>query len=194
MPAKKRLSEFFEHVTSGGELSRFEALRILPLARELLEQSGSTKQYAKIRFYGDWSLHPQLDRESAKLLMSEIAKVFQEHSSSPPDRVIKGVSQVLSVASLRAELIQLFTHHSIPTYLFELQDLWRQYISWLLQDLIEKPIVGSQFTAQEMATGLGSLTTPRVLRLIAEDEPGSPIKWCVEMGPLMRVHGIVLVD
>jgi hypothetical protein len=187
VPAAKRLRDLSEQVMATGGASRSDALRILPLSRELAEQRGELGVYPTVRFFADWSLHSKLDRASARSLLADLQGLVAAHWDGDMGEIVLGVSRLLSPYRLRDELVTLFGAASISTVLLGLPEPWTQFGSWILQDLLDKPIIGGPFTAEEEATGWG--TVPRELRLFSDPEPGSQIKWQIGIGPRVQLVG-----
>ena len=187
MVASRRLNQLTEQVAQTGGANRSDGLRILPLSRELAETRGELPLYPKIRFFADWSLHAKLDRKHAKSLLADIATIVENEWDGDAGKIVVRISEFLSPYALQKELAKLFESENIPPLLLGLPQPWTQIASWILQDLLDKPLIGSQFTEDEEKTGWG--TTPRELRLIADPKPGSQIQWQINIGPRVRLVG-----
>lgn len=187
MSAARRLIDLSEGIASSGGASRSDALRILPLARELAEARGELAGYPTTRFFADWALHSQLDRASAQALLDRVAKVVRDNWSGDVGNIVIGISQLLSPYLLRDELERLFCSANVPLLVLRLPEPWTTFARWILQDLLEKPVIGSAFPDSEKEAGWG--TTPRELRLTADSMPGSPIQWRVAIGPRVQLVG-----
>ncbi|MBN2508675.1 MAG: hypothetical protein JXB03_00305, partial [Spirochaetales bacterium] len=158
----------------------------------LVEKDSDKDLYKQINFFGDWMVHTKLDRQNAKRLIKSVDEIVQrELSLSVTDgKIIESISKLLSMQELKNELISLFEKYSIPIFLFIEPQPWVQCATWLLQDLHNKPIIGSDFTEEEKRTGWGK--TARVLRIIADSIPRKEIMWCVEIGPRVHIEGKLL--
>ncbi|WP_028863782.1 hypothetical protein [Psychromonas aquimarina] len=187
MPSIRRLQHLFDQIRNEGLANRSDVLRLFSLVRELAESKGKLKSYPSLRFFADWTLHPKLDRASARELISEIVTIYGKHKDGNPSDISKDISNLLSIDTLHQEIQELLIGSGLPVFLIEQPEPWQQCVSWLLQDLIDKPIIGSEFTEEEERTGWG--ITPRAFRLEADPRPGSQIMWRVDLGPRVRLTG-----
>jgi len=185
----RRLQQLFDHVQKAGRASRPEALRLFPLARELAEARAKRGNYPTLCLFADWTLHSELDRTSARDLLTRIGAIVERHWANTTNQLPTEVSKEISVDRLRNELRQLLTDEGLPVFMLE-PECWTQIASWLLQDLLDKPIIGSKFTSEEEETGWGKI--PRVFRLVAEPGPGKPIMWEIDLGPRNKITGMLI--
>lgn len=186
MPQKRRFQQLFDQINAEGGASRSDCLRVFSLARELAESQESLKSYPTLRFFADWSLHPKLNRASAKYLLKRIEIIIDKYRDSPPDNIVREISQALSINALHDDLSKLLSTENLPIFMLNQPQPWTQVVSWLIQDILEKPVIGSKFTEEEEETGWGS--KPRELRLTAKGE-GSPVMWEVKLGPRVIIRG-----
>jgi len=164
-----------------------DCIRIFALTRELVEANNQFKDYPTLKLFSDWSLHPKLNRKSAKTLLREIAVIVKKYESSDPGDIVAGVSKSLSISQLHSELLLIFREANISDFMLRQPEVWNQCVTWLLQDLIGKPIIGSQPTAEEVKTGWGVI--PRELRLI---EKNNQIMWELTCGPRVKLQGLLV--
>jgi hypothetical protein len=161
---------------------------VLSLSRELIESDGDKSRYPTISLYADWSLHAQLDRKNAKQTLKRIQDAIDRDFAGERVDFVAEVSRILGMAELRAELRALFSKHSLPLFLVDSYSNWRAFGSKILSDLLQKPLIASEFTEEELLTGWGR--TARQLRLIeSAPTPGSQIQWQLTLGPRVTVVG-----
>jgi len=187
MPAKRRLLNLFSQVQMCNSANVSDCLRMFSLSRELIESNNQFDKYPTLRLFSDWSLHPKLDRRSAKVLLDQIAKIVDKHQSDDPTKIIIGISKVLSIPELHSELLLLFKASELPDFMLRQPEIWNQCVTWLLQDLTGKPVIGSKHTDEEIKTGWGII--PRELKLIEEK---NQIKWEVTCGPRVILKGLLV--
>lgn len=190
MPAARRLQALFDQILDCNQASRSDCLRMFILSRELAEACDTLDSYPTVRFFADWSLHSKLNRRSAHRLLSQIAHIVDSNRDSNPSDLVVEISRALSISNLRTELEMLYRTANLPVFMLDQPEPWIQCAGWLLQDLIDKPVIGSKFTEEEKRTGWG--TTPRSFKLIADPMPGSQIEWEIELGPRVKMRGRLL--
>lgn len=187
MPAKRRLNNLFSQMKMVNSATASDCIRIFSLTRELVEANNQFRDYPTLKFFTDWSLHPKLSRQSAKNLLNEIATIIKNNESSNPKNIVVDVSKSLSIAKLHSELLLIFKDANITDFILRRPDLWNQCVTMLIQDLIEKPIIGSEFTKEEVKTGCGII--PRQLKLI---EKNNQIMWVITCGPRVKLQGLLI--
>jgi len=125
------------------------------LIRLTLDQQKTKRQYSTCSMYCDWIHHLALDQNKAALLTIEKidkvvvdfmarAKKYTKSSDDPNNTIfinfILSISHALGLSILRRELINLFSDHSLSTYLFTSYSNWKAVATVLAEDLTNKPL------------------------------------------------------
>ncbi|HUE74805.1 MAG TPA: hypothetical protein VMP01_28310 [Pirellulaceae bacterium] len=156
------------------------------LARELAEGRGELRQLPHLKLYADWTLHPELRWRLAQEVLDRVREVTERHWEADSNQLVPEISKILSLKSLRAQLLQLFRSDGLPTSPLEDDRVWSGIATLLLRDLLGKPLVGSEFTEEEQRTGVGR--TPRRLRLKQHRKTGM-LMWEIALGPRVTFSG-----
>lgn len=78
MSARNRLSHLLKFITQEGRASDSDCIRFVVLARELIEEQGTTGRNPTLKLYGDWCVHNRLDRAHAKRVLAEIELLIRD--------------------------------------------------------------------------------------------------------------------
>ncbi len=192
MPTTRILEELLEHVQKCNTFSRSDCLRVFALSRQLAEANNKLILYPTLKFYADWSLHPKLDRTSARDLLKQIADAVIAHQHLDPKDFNLAIIETLSISNLHTDLKTILNEAHLPDFILNQPAPWSQCVYWLILDLLDKPVIGSEFTEEEKRTGIGDLSTPRVFRLIRNPDDEREVHWQITFGPLMHLKGKLL--
>lgn len=129
MSAACSLQQLFDQIHEAGCGNRSDVLRMFQLSRELAEARGELKIYPTLRFFADWSLHSELNRASARLLLSRLRSIVEAHWYGNPDTLPLAISEALSLGALHDELLQLLTSANLPLFLLDQPEPWTQCAS-----------------------------------------------------------------
>jgi hypothetical protein len=113
-------------------------LALFALIRQHLEANDLQEQYKITNFYCNWCLHDSLDRNPvAKETLREISAVIaEENTTSHCDRI----SEIISIAHLRQELIEIAASVGVRSSLFNKHAGWKLFMQHFIRLVINKPI------------------------------------------------------
>ena len=116
-----------------------EVIEVMRWVRLILENEQLGTTYPPLKLYCDWALHTEIDRSRLAIKMLEQMNAALTNDVNQHDYNV-AVSRMLSLSTLRAEMVVLFTSHKIPTYLVNSFTNWSFFLGELLNDLCERPI------------------------------------------------------
>lgn len=123
-----RLEEHLGRIDSRGSMSDGDALRALALVRQLMEHHSLQSQYPLLNFFCNWVLHTELsDSRVCYRMLEQITDLFLTEGERPGADIVGGVSKVLSVGVLRAQLRELLVRFSLSTSLTDSFHNWNGF-------------------------------------------------------------------
>jgi hypothetical protein len=133
----RRLREHVDRLI-GRECSSSDLLEIMRLTRLLVEHQKSRPSYPHVALYCDWVQHGSIDRhETAWKIIELMHEAVAQHDNGLS---IVAVSEALSLAQLRQEMLVLFLSNSVRTEILDSYQNWRSFVGILLQDLCHRPL------------------------------------------------------
>ncbi len=126
-----------EEIEKTGNSTRDDIRLILVDLRLHLESLNWSRKYRELMFYCNWSLHNKLDRGIVQEFLKKIAEVTTQEGDEDPS---KQISEIISTARLRLQIIEILQKAGISTLLFDNQQNWKNFFDRLLPFLIERPL------------------------------------------------------
>jgi len=142
MKAKDRLFEWFQKIEiANGRMDREDICFLMVQARHLIESAKSPSSYRMVAFYADWTVHSALDRSVVCYeVLKEITRVLADNFTNTRPDITREISRIIGFPILRDELRKLFTEYGLPTVIFDYQENWNSFISFLLWFIENQPI------------------------------------------------------
>lgn len=136
-----RLRAHVQAIT-GSVCSPADLLVVCQRARQVLETENLRGRYPHLALYCDWIVHPALDRnpggfEVLESINSRMIKAFIKHD----ENTVADISETLSINFLRQEIMMLLMETGAPTNLSKDAANWQKFITVILEDLCDKPIM-----------------------------------------------------
>ncbi|MCE5319174.1 MAG: hypothetical protein LLG04_17655 [Parachlamydia sp.] len=185
-------------------MSDGDAVKILSLTRQLMEQTKRKDSYSILNFYCNWCFHTSISSSNVcyRMLLS-ITDVFLSDDGSKRVNIPLEVSNLLSLKELRAQFKDLYQTDKLPTFLFDYLSNWRGFTRQILKEIIHKPIsflsdkeIAKNKTASKIKSELLSKAGNRPMmmahKLWLSDTDGGKkgeVWWFVETMPNVRICG-----
>jgi hypothetical protein len=198
------LGEFLQHVASVGGMSDGDVVKLIKLTRQLLEKKRLKHKYSVLNFYCNWCFHVAISGSTTPCRMLDaITDVFISDDGSKRVDIPQEVSQILSLAKLRSDFVQLYRDEGLPIFLFDDFDNWWNFVSQLLKEIMHKPIqfpegpaLDRNKQAKQIADGLAAKAGDRPAFIakslwLSDTEEGKKgeVWWLVETVPQVRICG-----
>lgn len=112
--------------------------------RKLMEREDIFDDHKSVKFYCDWALHPQKDRNHNDIgnvyhaIYNDCVDFYNEASDDSSDNILS----LLPFQSLNADLRPIFERYSLDSLL--LDELWVRFTKKLLGILNDQPLVNEQ--------------------------------------------------
>jgi hypothetical protein len=132
-----RLKEVFLGSAGKFEFTGSDAITTMVLIRELVEFRSRKKELAVLNLYCNWTVHPESMGSliGSRFLAGAAAALGPKRDWAAMNGY---VASALSLSSLRAELIETFHTHAIPTRNFELKTGWRMFCAQYFKSMMYK--------------------------------------------------------
>ncbi len=132
----RKLNEFLDtHVPFKEEC---EAVYLMVELRKLLDREHGRDDFAKIRFYCDWTVHTSKDGNlgAVRDIMEKLEKSVSNGSPHPTQDAFN----FFSLPELRDELSDLFSRHGLRANLYQDDKHWTHFVNVFIQALADQPI------------------------------------------------------
>jgi hypothetical protein len=132
----RKLHEFLtSHVPFKEEC---EAVYLMVEVRKLLDREHPRDRFAKVRFYCDWMVHTQKDRnqDAIRDSMEELNDCLNNDSQHPQEDFMS----FFSLVELRKEMFNLFEIHGLRTQVCQDDRYWNCFVDVFIQVLSDQPI------------------------------------------------------
>ncbi len=142
---KKRIQERITALLSNKNLIPNDCSRLIIDLRELTESRGGSSSFPMINFYGNWSVHFELDRKP----IPEILKKIEEQFSIPEDRQSTSdfIADLFSVKRFQEEVFS-FDSEIPKLAIFRDKKLWIEFLGCFLGTLLDKPLLHKDQVSQ----------------------------------------------
>jgi hypothetical protein len=132
-----RLKEIFLGSAGKFEFSGSDAISSMVLIREMVELTNRKKDLAVLNLYCNWSVHPEsLGSVTGCRFLLGAAEAYGAERDAYA--LHNHISDALSLSALRAELIEIFQAHGLPTRNFELKTGWKMFCNQYFKSLQHK--------------------------------------------------------
>lgn len=195
-----RLREIFLGSTGKFEFTGSDAITTMVLIREMVEFRNRKKELAVLNLYCNWTVHPEpLGSLTGSRFLADTAAAFGVKRDAAA--MSEHIANALSLSALRAELIETFQAHELPTRNFELRTGWKMFSAQYLRSLMHKRLrFPSKLKGNPKAAELH-----REMLSKAKDDAGCTIQsirfracsrdavqWTVELGDGTELDGALL--
>ena len=205
---EKRLKDLLSNIVNEGRMSDSDALKLVSLTRQLLEEKEEKSKYLTLNFYCNWCLHTKITQlETCYSMLSRITDVFLSDDGSKKVDITRLVSELISIKQLRMEFIGLYSSSGLPRFLFEGYRNWRGFMGQIIKEVRNKPIgfpekiekyhnkKANRIYREMLEKAKGrELMVARKLSLSdeIEDKKKGDVYWIVETGKRVRIVGRLL--
>lgn len=118
--------------------------------RIYLEKNSNSGQYPTLSFFTNWLMHPLVDRKNTtQVHIQNLANKVSAHLADNSININLEIKEVLGIDTFKNELQSIFQSEQIPTQLFS-QPNWKQFITTVLIELIERPVIYRQIQCPNM--------------------------------------------
>jgi hypothetical protein len=119
-----KLKAMFPTTPGNYSFSDNDAISMMVLTREILEKSKKADKFTVLNLFCNWTVHTELEgSKSAYRILAAVTDIFL--STNNLDKREHLVSQELSSARLRQEIIKLYTIYGISTHIFKSAATWK---------------------------------------------------------------------
>lgn len=140
MASVENIKDWLDRAAKNG-MEREDAVFLMVEVRHLIEGKHDIANYRTTELYCDWTVHPNLYTSyGGYIIIRELTKILAKNWSKSDEDMVREISNVLGLSSLRTELIKLFEMHSIPTTIFSEYENWKNVVGFLTFYLRGKPI------------------------------------------------------
>ncbi len=151
-PHAKRLQDAIAEIRHRGYFARLEPSSILIETRRLLQDTNLQKSFPVAMLYADWCAHPRLDRTGAGAVLLKITeglnRDIRDSSNSSIDAVYNAVCSALALRTLQSQLVDLYRRFGVETSALVAPQMFRQFISAILDAIAELPLEFPKDVAQ----------------------------------------------
>lgn len=132
-----KLRAMFPSAPGKYNFSDSDAISMMVFTRELLEKSKKTDKFPVLNLFCNWTVHTELEGSiSAYRILAAITDILL--STGDPNKRAQLISQELSSARLRQELIRLYTIYRISTHIFESAATWTMFGQHFFKAILDK--------------------------------------------------------
>ncbi len=198
---RSKLAAIFPEVAGEHTFTQNDAVAFMVYARELLEESGSKARFPFLNLFCNWTVHTELEGSVPGYHALAAASEVILQSADPILRN-RGISDVLSTAKLRGELIGFLNEIGIGTGIFEADAGWTMFGGHLFKALFGKRLryptsPESNRRARDIYLavrgGAGARWPEAVATLRLDDDPTTPhVVWIAECFDGSVASGIYL--
>lgn len=195
-----RLREIFLGSAGKFDFTGSDAITTMVLIREMVEFRSRKKELAVLNLYCNWTVHPEaLGSLTGSRFLADAATAFGVKRDAAA--MSEHISSALSLSTLRAELIEIFQAHDLPTRNFELRTGWKMFSAQYLKSLMHKRL---RFPAK-LNGNPKAAEVHREMLSKAKDDAGCAIQsirfcacsrdtvqWTVEFGDGTELDGALL--
>lgn len=151
------------------QLSESQVDHLMTLIRKQMEHMNKAdrKKYALLNFYCNWSKHIKISRSSiACEIILQLNKVlYCVKDSSDTNKVISEISSVISFPKLQTEINMFLKEFDLPVDLVTDFSRWREFVSHLINIIIDCPLVLPDIRKKEVTDTLKKGVVASQLRL-----------------------------
>jgi hypothetical protein len=104
----------------------------------LLEDGKGGERFRTLRFYANWAVHRQLDRDAVCLQMLEKAAVVFAECLHDSEVFVPAMARLLSFDALRHEAIQLIHEEGFKAQCFEGKARWEDFLRWVARIVMQR--------------------------------------------------------
>jgi hypothetical protein len=122
----EKLKAMFPTAPGKYNFSDNDAISMMVLTRELLEKSKKADKFAVLNLFCNWTVHTELEgSKAAYKILAAVTDIFLSTSDLVKREHL--ISQELSSAQLRQEIIKLYTIYGISTHIFKSAATWKMF-------------------------------------------------------------------
>jgi len=134
---RRKLRAMFPSAPGEYKFSSSDAISMMVLTRELLEKTKKMDKYPTLNMFCNWTVHTELEGSiSAYKILSAVSDILL--STDDPNRRAQLISQELSSAKLRQEIISLYRINRISTHIFESAASWTMFGRHFFKAILDK--------------------------------------------------------
>ena len=134
----RKLNEFID--THAPFKEECEAVYLMVELRKLLDRAHEKGQFARVRFYCDWTVHisKAQHHDAIQDIIEELNEILNNNGSPYPK---EDIVSLFSFSELRKEMTELFRIHGLRTALCQDDKHWEQFVNVFIQVLADQPII-----------------------------------------------------
>ena len=122
----EKLKALFPSTPGRYKFSDNDAIATMVFTRELIEKGKTYAQFPVLNLFCNWNVHTELDgSKSVYRILATLTDILLS-TSDVNDRT-KQISQELSTARFRQEIIELYSRNGISTHIFESGATWMMF-------------------------------------------------------------------
>jgi len=136
------IKDLLELISTQERFSYSDLVNLMGKTRQLIEKGKLQDKYQTLNLYCNWCAHVVLFTSTKGYrILERIADAFLDDAKpNKTTHTNDRMCEIISLKELRRDFIALYTAYSIPIFLFNKKQVWKDICGMLLKELLAKPI------------------------------------------------------